>query len=54
MQARFRFRRGLEFRRKRCGRDLLTVGREKAGLLGLEAQALHSVLLVGDDLWSER
>ena len=40
---------------KRCGRDLLTVAvRRGAGLLRLEAQALHSVLLVGDDFSGNR
>jgi hypothetical protein len=42
-------------KRKRCGRDLLTVAvRRGRGLLRLEAQALHSVLLVGDDFSGNR
>ena len=44
-----------EWKRKRRGRDLLTVAvRRGAGLLRLEAQALHSVLLVGDDFSGNR
>jgi hypothetical protein len=41
--------------RKRRGRDLLTVAVEaRPALLRLEAQALHSVLLVGDDFSGNR
>jgi hypothetical protein len=41
--------------RKRCGRDGLDcwLGGEP-GLLALDAQALHAVFLVGDDLSGKR
>jgi hypothetical protein len=39
--------------RKRCGRDLL-IADSVAGLLPLDAQALHSVFLVGDNLSGKR
>jgi sodium/bile acid cotransporter 7 len=43
------------FSGKRRGRDLLTVAVEaRPALLRLEAQALHSVLLVGDDFSGNR